>query len=353
MPPSLYGLTHSNRNFADPHYWGKNRFNSSFPAALACYMRDRGVPAMYIHLDDNGRTELSEQEFSHIFGTNLASSELYFAFESIYEPFRSFVEDQLVSIDLVLKDGSGNYIRPFEIKLTTLPDESTHGLAEDGYGTEIVLRSATLKYIALSIAESCKNPDDKSRMRELFSFCGRIQDWSNQVEAKSFLAQIVAALETFFSEFSSRQRPFLLQPIWKTMGKSPKLAGLCLDIFVWSDFALSRLFMDSAREYAQERITRQQRSALRLARFLYEVSRLEKVYLGPIFDGMTYGPQTDRELSMSGAKTNAIMRCPRLVNLAVGKDEIKNIILGGGQKFLSPERRFDAIIYFSSDLFEE
>lgn len=33
------------------------------------------------------------------------------------------------------------------------------------------------------------------------------------------------------------------------------------------------------------------------------------------------------------------------------KNEIKNIILGGGQEMLSPERRFDAIIYNSPELF--
>jgi hypothetical protein len=108
MTPSLYGLTHSNRNFADKHFWGKNQFNSSFPAALACNMRDQNIPAMYISMDKVGGTELSEQDFSFIFGTDLPNSELYFAFVSTYEPFRSFVEDSLVSIDLVLKDVFGN-----------------------------------------------------------------------------------------------------------------------------------------------------------------------------------------------------------------------------------------------------
>jgi hypothetical protein len=45
------------------------------------------------------------------------------------------------------------------------------------------------------------------------------------------------------------------------------------------------------------------------------------------------------------------MACPRLIKPAIAKDEIQKIILGGGQKFLSPERRFDAILYFSTDLF--
>lgn len=83
-------------------------------------MRDKAIPAMYIGLDEKCQPELSERDFSFIFGTELPNSDLYFAFESIYEPFRSFVEDQLVSIDLVLKDVSGKFIRPFEIRLTRI-----------------------------------------------------------------------------------------------------------------------------------------------------------------------------------------------------------------------------------------
>ena len=45
------------------------------------------------------------------------------------------------------------------------------------------------------------------------------------------------------------------------------------------------------------------------------------------------------------------MSCPRLEKPIIKKDEIKNIILGGGQNMLSPERRFDAIIYNSPELF--
>ena len=99
-------------------------------------------------------------------------------------------------------------------------------------------------------------------------------------------------------------------------------------------------------------ITRQQRAALRFARFIYEWSRDGKVFQAPIYDGMTYDTLNDKEFSISGRKTNAYMRCDRLRSLSVKKNEIKNIILGGGQKHLSPERRFDAIIYFSTDLFE-
>lgn len=46
------------------------------------------------------------------------------------------------------------------------------------------------------------------------------------------------------------------------------------------------------------------------------------------------------------------MRCDNLTKPRITKDEIKEIILGGGQNLLSPERRFDAIIYNSPELFK-
>ncbi len=351
--PSLYGLSNSNRNFSDPYYWGKNQFNSSFPAALACYMRDQRIPAVYLSLTKQAQVQVSAIPISEVFGTNLDNSELYFAFESAYEPFRKYVEDQLPPIDLVVKNLAQEYIRPLEIKLTTLPDDATSELPEEEYGSEIVVRAPTTKYMALSIAQGCDNSQHKERIRQLFKPCQSIRDWTNAVEAKSRLAEILDTLDVFFTEFARLQKPLLMQPIWKTEGKSPVLAGRCLDIFVWSDFALSRLFMDSAKRDAGERITRQQRAALRFARFIFEWSRGGKVFQAPIYDGMTYDTLNDKEFSISGRKTNAYMRCERLTNLAVKRESIKEIILGGGQKFLSPERRFDAIIYFSTNLFKE
>lgn len=45
------------------------------------------------------------------------------------------------------------------------------------------------------------------------------------------------------------------------------------------------------------------------------------------------------------------MTCDRLTQPLIEKEDIKDIILGGGQNLLSPERRFDAIIFNSPDLF--
>ena len=54
-----------------------------------------------------------------------------------------------------------------------------------------------------------------------------------------------------------------------------------------------------------------------------------------------------------GRPTTKHSRYQAHVHPRIKKSEIKNIILGGGQNFLSPERRFDAIIVNTPDLFEE
>ena len=352
MKPSLYGLKNSNRNFSDPYYWGKNQFNSSFPAALACYMRDQGIPAVYLCMGKGSSLEIGEAGFSGVFGSEAPNERLFFSFESRYEPFKEFVNDELEKIDLVVCDGEKRHLAPLEVKLTTLPDSGTAGKDESQYGSEIVVRSATTRYMALMMAMNLK--ENYPEIREIFEpCCGKIRQWENADEMKNKRAGIFEALDAFFVAFSGSQRPVLMQPVWKTKGMKPELAEHCLDVFVWSDFALTRLFMDSAKASVEsEKITRFQRAALRLARFLHEVSRGGAVYQAPIYDGMTYDTQNDKEFAVSGAKTNPLMACPRLREPAIRKDEIKNIILGGGQKFLSPERRLDAILHYSTDLFE-
>jgi hypothetical protein len=261
------------------------------------------------------------------------------------------VHDELPPIDLVVGiDDPIKQIRPIEVKLTTLPDNTTENLNDDSFGSELVIRSATMRYMALSMSHIVN--DNKNRVREIFEpVFSRIRQWDNKSEMLGVAPLAVEALEIFLNEFNNLELPLLMQPIWKTMGKSPILAANCLDIFVWSDFSLAHLFLNSAKNPRDSiNISRQLRSALRISRFLYEKSKETKVFQAPIYDGMTFDNQNDKEFAISGTRTREIMKCARLTQPIIHKDEIKNIILGGGQKYLSPERRFDAILYFSTDL---
>jgi hypothetical protein len=352
--PALFGIHQSNRNFADAYYWGKNQFNSSFPVALACYMQSRHMPLVSVNFKNEKQSQLGLIDVSEVFGIDKSSKDIYFAFEHRYEPYAAWVHDDLPSIDVVVCDGDKNKpIRPLEIKLTTLPDNTTESLSEDRYGTELVIRSATTRYMALSIAQNVQR--HQKAVRSIFEpVLAKVRNWGSKEETLKIAPLTMDALEIFLNKYKHLQQPLLIQPIWKTVGKSPQLADQCLDIFVWSDFALTLLFLESARTAAaQGSMTRQLRTAMRLARFIYERSCHDKVFQAPIFDGMTFDFQNDKEFAISGSKSHALMAHPRLTQPLVAKNEIKNIILGGGQKFLSPERRFDAIIYFATDLFGE
>lgn len=221
------------------------------------------------------------------------------------------------------------------------------------YGSELVIRDKTTRYIALGIADSLVK--DFPTIRAFFRpHCEHIRSWENVSEMQPKLEPLIEALESLVDKFSSSQKPILIQPIWKTVGQSSILAENCLDVFAWSNFGLTKLFIKTARrELYKDKITRPQRTILRLARFLWEVSSGNKVFQKPIYDDMTFGTLNDKEIAISGKQTNVIMRHERLTKPHFKRDVISRIILGGGEKLLQPERRFDAVIHYDKTLFGE
>ncbi len=45
--PNLFGLKKINRDFSRKEAWGKNQFNSSFPASLCCYLAHKKISENY------------------------------------------------------------------------------------------------------------------------------------------------------------------------------------------------------------------------------------------------------------------------------------------------------------------
>jgi len=346
----LYGITNSSRRGKD--LWGKNQFNSSFPASLACYMRDNGIKPIYLTLNKNLEVEANELSFDEVFGTDKPNSEISFEFESKFTPYQQFAYDDIKGIDLVLKDGE-KYLRALEIKLTVLPDNTTSSHSEELWGSELVIRPASTSYCALGIAHSCQ--DQFAHIRSIFEdVCEGIQHWDNQQDILYRAKRIVDCLNDFQSQYYQRQQPFLMHPIWKTKGKSPILDENAFDIFIWSDFALCRTFIDrSSNNNGKSKISRHMRSSARLARMLYELSSRGKTNIERIYTEMGYGHQSDKEFALSGRITRDYMQHPRRTNPILPPEVLKEIILNGGQKNLSPERRFDQSVYYTAEyLFE-
>lgn len=349
MSTGLYGIEYSNRSVDD--HWGKNCFNSSFPAAMASYMMEHDIPAVYIKLEDiDGKLKTVPTEISlrNVFRCGAKSaSELSFNFETVFAPYQRYSFDAIDGIDLVIKDLAGNFLSPLEVKLTVLPTDSTSRQTEDKWGCELVVRSATTSYCALGMYDAVKG--DARDVREIFEdACSSIQMWDNDYEMTHKILRISQSIDAFERRYLDRQKPLLMQTIWKTQGKSPLLAEQAFDIVIWSDYAFSRLFVDASYEVTST-MSRPMRASARLARCLWELSKSGKIRVVDIYRQMAFGNQTDKEFAIGGSKWRQYVTAERITRPILHKDVVNEIIQPGYIEKLSPERRFDQTLYFTAN----
>lgn len=345
--PRLFGLDKTNRDFSKKTSWGKNQFNSSFPASLCCYLASKNIDANYLAIK-NGEFIPTTVEIDKVFGLSSNSPDLYFAFESQHTPFQKYVIGTLPRTDVVIqKESTGECVSGLEVKLTALPDNTTCTLSDNLYGSEIIVRPDTIVYLACALILSIGNKL-KSNFIDI-----KIKDWSNANEVLPKIKHIVDIIERLSLIAEQKQTPFLLQPVWKTIGKSPVLADKCLDIFVWSDAGFANFISKISNKNSEaNNITRQTRTAIWLYKMLNDFCVNGKFDHEEIIDSLSYNTKNDKAFASAGNVTNSYMSCQRLRTPIISKTEIKKIILGGGQNLLSPERRFDAIIFNSPELFK-
>lgn len=346
MPSGLFGIEHTNR--LDLQHWTKNCFNSSFPTALACYMMENNIPAIYAKLalvEGELKVVCDKISIRELFNCrNKHPHELEFDFEAKFEPYQKFSCDNIDGIDLVVKDLDGNYLAPVEVKLTVLPTSATANKPEEEWGSEIVVRTATTSYCAFSIWDKIK--DQHARVREVFEdTCSDIGSWTNDFEMSHKTVNLRVALNEFEKEFLDYQRPIIMQPFWKTQGQSPILCDNAFDIVVWSNLAFSRLFIETANENS---MSRPMRASARMARCLWELSKSGKIRVDDIYRQMAFGQQTDKEVSVPGDRWRRFITTDRTLNPAISKDTLSEIIAPGYIENLRPERRFDQTLYFTA-----
>lgn len=354
--PGLFGLKYSNRDFTQKEAWGKNCFNSSLPASLCSYLYSRNLENIYIKLNSSLRVEHSSISTDTLYGIDPQSDNLFYAFESQFTPYQQYLIGTLPGVDLVTQArNTGTCLQAIEIKLTALPDHTTCDLSEDRYGCEIVVRPDTIVYLACSFAEFFRQHPSYIRnlIDENFS---AVSDWTEPDFIMPYIPQMINVIDSMALLMLESQKPLLIQPVWKTEGKSPKLSENCLDVFVWSNLAFTRLFVDLAKLELNafnriRSIARHTRTIVWLFKMMYDFSIHGSFNHRRIIDSLSYNTRNDKAFAVNGRVTHAYMRSEELRRPRIQKGEIKRIILGGGQNLLSPERRFDAIIYNSPDLF--
>lgn len=356
MKPGLYGIQQTNRDLTKKDSWGKNQFNNNFPIALINYMDSKNINPVYIKLNNNLNTE-----HSHITAENLyrmsakEPSNIFYSFETRYFPYQRFSIDEVPRADVTIiklgeNSSSDKVVSSLEIKLTALPDNSTFMLTEDKYSCEIVIRPDTIVYLAFSIIDNWI--DKEEELLDIFNNNPvDIEDWTDGNDVLTNMDNIITVLNNIILSNINTQKPLILEPIWKTIGKSPKLANQCLDVFVWSDLAFTRLFMDASANKTNK-INRYHRSTVWLYLMLKDYAMNKKIDHKLVIDTYTYNVKNDKAFSLVGKKTYPYLKCDELTTPRISINEIQNIILNGGEQFLSPERRFDAAVVAAPGLFK-
>ena len=272
--PRLFGLQKCNRDFSKKNSWGKNQFNSSFPTALACYMSKQEIYPVFLRVNEKLRVIHQQVSVAEIFGLDYKDDNLFFAFERDYLPYQEILLNIVPRVDLVTIDTRSNRCLSYlEIKLTALPDHTTCNLEDQNYGTELVVRPPTIVYLAASIAKNYQN-SNHLLIQHLNPTCSQITDWTLAENVLPYIADLITAIKGILTECINNQTYLVMQPIWKTEGKSAKLHRNCLDIFVWSNLAFAQLFINAAQaEINVNKISRHKRCLLWLVKMLYDFAK--------------------------------------------------------------------------------
>lgn len=350
VKPGLFGQKHSSRDYTKEANWGKNIFNSSFPASLVAYMSCKGVKPVYLFVDESNNLVHGKISGAELFRIDPLSEDAFYNFESGFSAFEKYYTGDREKIDLVMMNRASNEsLIGLEVKLTALPDNTTKKLSEENYSCELVVRPPTICFLACSICEQFQSDEDKNFLRRILNTVPKINHWGEVSEVLPHYMKIESAIAEVAKQISARQSPLIVQPVWKM--KDGKLADDCLDVFVWSNLAVLHMCY-TAGAISDSEISRFQRSLVWIYLMLKDYVDYDTFDYIRIVKDHSYGNANDKAFAIPGKSSWRLLNSPELTHPRMGKNEIRNIILGGGQNLLSPERRFDAVIVNSPDLFD-
>lgn len=76
--PRLFGIDRSNRDYTLADTWGKNQFNSSFPASLACYLHSKGMKAVYYKTKQDMKNDIHYIGIDELYGVDPLGNDMVF-----------------------------------------------------------------------------------------------------------------------------------------------------------------------------------------------------------------------------------------------------------------------------------
>ena len=350
--PGLFGQKHSSRDYTKADCWGKNQFNSSFPASLVAYMYSKGVKPVYIKTDKNNNIIHASVESKELLGIDPLSDAAYYNYEAGFAPYEMFYQGEREKIDLVMMNNkTKELLSGLEVKRTALPDNTTKKLPESEWGTEIVMRPPTICFLACSICANYETLKSKEQLRKMLRNVPQINHWEEIDEVLPHYTKILDSILAISTDMCDKQKPLIIQPIWKTEGSKMRLKEDCLDVFVWSNLSIIQMCCteDSTDLH---RLNRFHRTIIWLYKMLLDYVTYDTFDYKRIIRLQSYNLANDKAFAFPGTKSHIFLNGPEIVKPRISKYEIRNIFLGGGQDLLSPERRFDAVLVNSPDIFD-
>lgn len=343
--PTFHGIAQSNRPANE--LWGRDLFQKALGIALVNRMGDAGTPLNYVVTDRGSTCHVEHMPVPRLYGGHRPPfDDIRFDFTVPYGPFESMAAG-VPDSDLVAFGPDGEDLCRLDIMASVMPDAATKDLPVRRWGPEITVRTPIFENLALSIAQSVSHHRDEA-LRILDKASPEIVDWTDWDAVSDHVEDMTGALDTLESSFSDCQTPFLLQYLWMTEDDGPLLADDAMDAFVWSDFALSRLFLDSDRGTSDGSATRPRRCAVRLFRIVHEALQGMNPDLDSTIAETGYGISAGKEFMVNGKVSSRVMSCDRLLRPAMSAGEVKNLASRGFERMIAPERKLEVSIYYAA-----
>ena len=242
---------------------------------------------------------------SELFGINPLSDDAYYNYEAEFYPYEQFYSaTKKEKVDLVMINRTSELsVRGLEVKLTTLPDNTTKDLPDADYGSEIVVRSPTILFLACSICSCYKTDKEKGVLHGLLNTIGsEIKNWSEIRHVLPHYDAIRKAILSVSANLAKKQIPLIIQPIWKTDRKLKDFAEDCLDVFVWSNLSVIQMCLRETN--TKEDISRNQRTIIWLYKMLWDYTQFGRFNYTDIVNDLAYNYKTDKAFAISGKLTN-------------------------------------------------
>lgn len=340
--PEFYGIRRS--NMSQKEMWSHDRFPTSFSVALINYMGSRNIPLNFVKIDDRGMCDVSTINVSEVYRCSSSGlNEAEFCFDSLYEHYTELAEGVPPS-DLVLRNGRGIPLSAIEMRTSVVPDAITRNQPKELMGPEITIRTELLEKCALSITSTLMHVS-KTAVEILERNMPFEIEWSDWTQVSEYTDTIVENLTRLEASYCNWQKPFQIQVIWKSEERGPFMANDAMDAFVWSDMALTRLFLDNVKRQSDGSCSRPLRACIRLYRMIISILRGENPNLYEIVRETSYRMSEGKEYIANGSMVNRMIFCERLIRPIVTTAEVVCLGSNGFEDMIMPERRLDMSVY--------